>query len=497
MQQSQIPGLGLRTAADIDDAAGGKPCRGGQKFRGAAAAGRVHHQEIQREIILSGGLHPGGSVCGNKADVFDPIQSGVAHGVPHGGGILFHPDDLSGPLGGKDADGADAAVGVQHPFPAGQSGGLDGAPVQHFGLGGIDLVERAGREAESFAAKGIADRTGTIQDLFPVTQQNAGFTAVDILYDGGDLRMFPQQCLDEVGAGGKNGGGGDQHHHDLPGVNAAAYQHVPQKAGAGVLIVGEQPKARQQPADGDDNGGRDLVLIQAAVNIDDTVAALLVGARDDASGAVQAKGRLHLIAVVAGVVGTQDGQDPAEPGKMPLYKFLLIVQLLLVGHVKQLAAAAAGKIRTAQFIHGGESPFWAGWTGEAPRQQDSAQGLQVSGISRGDGITGKKFPDRDGQAAGEQRRVSRQLHAVALHLPLDVGKDMGGRPQRGNGGKRSRKQLGNLGGSMLPRQGGKFPQRGQESPGGALGDLYFAGPAEQQDGFVLPAAASFFLAGGQ
>ena len=332
-------------------------------------------------MILSGGLHPGGSVCGNKADVFDPIQPGVADGIPYGGGILFHPDDLSGSLGGKNADGADAAVGVQHPFPAGQSGGLDSAPVQHLGLGGIDLVERAGRDTESFAAKDIADRTGTVQDLFPVAQQNAGFAAVDILYDGGDLRMLPQQRLDEVRTGGKNGGGGDQHHHDLPGVNAAAHQHVPQKAGAGVLIVGEQPKVRQQPADGDDNGGSDLVLIQAVVNIDNAVAALLVGAGDDTPGAIQAKGGLHLIAVVAGTVGAQNGQDPAEPGKMPLCEFLLIGQLLLVGHVKQLAAAAAGKIGAVQFIHGGESPFWAGWTGEAPRQQDSAQGLQVSGIS--------------------------------------------------------------------------------------------------------------------
>ena len=87
-------------------------------------------------------------------------------------------------------------------------------------------------------------------------------------------------------------------------MDAAPYQHMAQKAGAGVLIIGSKAEGGQQPLDGDDNGGGGFVLIEAVLDVDDVMAALLVGTGNDAAGAIPAEGSFYLIAVVAGFFGT-------------------------------------------------------------------------------------------------------------------------------------------------------------------------------------------------
>ena len=190
LQQGQVAGLGFWAAADVDDAVGGHLYRGGEEFRGAAAAGRVHQQDINGELFRGGRLHPFGGIRRHKADVFHPVFLGVADGIPDGGGILFYPDDLLGVRGGDHPNGADTAVGIQHPLLAGQAGGFDRAAVQHLGLGGVDLVKGPGRDAEAHTAQGIPDEAGPVECLFPVAQQHAGAAVIHILHDGGDLRVF-------------------------------------------------------------------------------------------------------------------------------------------------------------------------------------------------------------------------------------------------------------------------------------------------------------------
>ena len=354
LQQGKVTRLCFGAAADVDDAAGRQPDGGGEKLRRAAAAGRVHQEDIEGEVLFGGGEQPAGGIGGDKADIFDPVFLSVANGVPHGGGVLLHADDLARPRRGDHADGADAAVGVQHPFPAGEGSRRDGAAVQHLGLGGVDLVKGAGRDAKAHAAQGIADKARAVQDLLPLAQQHTGAAVIHILYDGGDLGVLLQESLNEILAGGEYRCGGDQHHHDLAGMHTAPHQYMTQKAGAGVLIVGGKAEGGQQPADGGDDGGGDFVLIEAALDIDDAVAALLVGAGNDgAAGAIPAEGGFHLIAVVAGIFGTQYGLYPAETGKVLLGDRLLIGKLLGVGEVQELAAAAAFIIGTVEFFHGG------------------------------------------------------------------------------------------------------------------------------------------------
>ena len=78
-----------------------------------------------------------------------------------------------------------------------------------------------------------------------------------------------------------------------------------------------------------------------------------------------------------------------------------------------------------------------------------------------------------------------------------MGEDVGGGPQRGHGGEGEGKQLGDLAGGVQAGQRGEFPKGGQQTIGRALGDLHLPGAAQQQDGFLLLAAAGLFLAGGQ
>ena len=66
----------------------------------------------------------------------------------------------------------------------------------------------------------------------------------------------------------------------------------------------------------------------------------------------------------------------------------------------------------------------------------------------------RKAPPRGWNASAPQWGFGRQFHTVALHLPFNVGKDVGGRAQRGHGFGGDGEQLRNLGGGVQARQRG-------------------------------------------
>ena len=140
----------------------------------------------------------------------------------------------------------------------------------------------------------------------------------------------------------------------------------------------------------------------------------------------------------------------------------------------------------------------AGATGRSPvKPPQAAPAGAIAGVGRGDGIAGEQRRGGDGNAAAPKRGIGGQSDPVALHLPFNVGEDMGGGSQRGHGGEGEGKQLGDLAGGVQAGQRGEFPKGGQQAVGRALGDLYLPGAAQQQNGFLLLAAAGLFLAGGQ
>ena len=143
-------------------------------------------------------------------------------------------------VGGGQADGSDAAVGIQHYLFSGQLCGVHRKAVQYFGLGVVDLVKAAWADGIGLAAEGIQNEALAVQHLFRFTQHYAGPAAVHVLYDGGDGHALPsgfgQQCFDKVFGSRQHRLGRYQHHHHLPGHDAPPQQAVTQKAGALILI---------------------------------------------------------------------------------------------------------------------------------------------------------------------------------------------------------------------------------------------------------------------
>ena len=94
---------------------------------------------------------------------------------------------------------------------------------------------------------------------------------VDVLHHGRDVRMLLQQRAHEVALAGQHTVRGHEHDEDLPAAPAAPHEHVPQRAAAGVLIVGADLEALEQLADRDDDPVGDLILDQAVADRDDAV----------------------------------------------------------------------------------------------------------------------------------------------------------------------------------------------------------------------------------
>ena len=93
--------------------------------------GRVHEDDIGLLARVGGFPYPCGGVSGKEAGVFYAVVLCVADGVPDGVPVHFHAHHLPGLVRGRQADGADAAVGVEDDFFAGEVGGIDGQPVEN------------------------------------------------------------------------------------------------------------------------------------------------------------------------------------------------------------------------------------------------------------------------------------------------------------------------------------------------------------------------------
>ena len=104
--------------------------------------------------------------------IFYAVVLCVADGVPDGVPVHFHAHHLPGLVRGRQADGADAAVGVEDDFFAGEVGGIDGQPVEHGGLDGVSPDRSCGAEGRSLAAEGVEDEALAVEDFF-VLAQNA------------------------------------------------------------------------------------------------------------------------------------------------------------------------------------------------------------------------------------------------------------------------------------------------------------------------------------
>ena len=114
----------------------------------------------------SGFADPGRGVGGKEPGVFDAVVLRVADGIVHRIPVELHAHHLLCPVGGSQADGADAAVGIQHDLSAGQLGGLHGQTVEHRRLHRVHLIEAAGAERVGLAAEFIQNEPLAVEHLF-------------------------------------------------------------------------------------------------------------------------------------------------------------------------------------------------------------------------------------------------------------------------------------------------------------------------------------------
>lgn len=236
-EEGGVAGEGFGVAADVDDAARGHFGYSGDTFRRAACARRVEEYDVRVQALACGGGHPLGSVGANKFGVRKFIMPCVGGGVLDGVRVALHADDLPRVGRGAQADGADAAVGIDHGLFAGQLCGVQRGAVKHLGLLRVDLVKTAGRDGKLQPAQRVQHKTGAIEDLFAVAQHGAAECRVDILHDTDDPRRFFAQCRAEITAAGQLRPRRDQCDQHLP-LAGAAQHHVAQKTGALVLIKG-------------------------------------------------------------------------------------------------------------------------------------------------------------------------------------------------------------------------------------------------------------------
>ena len=166
----------------------------------------------------------------------------------------------------KDADRAGAAVGVHDGFFAGQPGIVERCAVEHLRLYGVDLVKRARRDAEREVPELLADISRAIEHLAVWAEHKARLPGVDVLHDGRDVRMPLQQRAHEVALAGQHAVRRHEHDEDLPAAPAASHEHVPQRAAAGVLVIGTDLETLEQAADRDDDLVGDRVLDHAVAD---------------------------------------------------------------------------------------------------------------------------------------------------------------------------------------------------------------------------------------
>ena len=336
--------------ADIDDASGLHPVYGGNALRGAAGAGRVEENYIRAQIFPGSGHHPLGCVGTDKAGVCDFVTAGIGGGVLHGGGVALHTDDLPGVGGRAQTNGADAAVGVNDRFAAGQPGEFKRLFIQNLGLCAVYLIKAAGGNGKLQPAQRIQHKAGTVERFLAVAQHRAGLGGVYVLHNTDHPRRFFAQGRAEIFAAGQLRAGCHQRDQHLA-VDGGAQHCVAQKAGAAVLVIGGPAAGTGGVHHGGKGPVQDLLLKQAVCAGQNPVRALGIQAADQ-SAVLHGKAGDGLVAVMVRLGHALHGPDGGKPAQQPLQAGLFLVQLFPVGQCKQRTAAAFFIVVQAGSRHG-------------------------------------------------------------------------------------------------------------------------------------------------
>ena len=341
-----VPGQGGRVAGDVHNPLRGHGGNGVHHVLGQALPGRIHAHHV--------GLHaPGGQGAGGLARVAaeelgvgHPVAQGVLPGVLHRLGHHLGAEHPARLPGHHQADGADAAVQVQHGLRAGETGEIQGPAVEHLGLVGVDLVEGGHGQPEGKAAQGVLQSVPAPEGAVGVAQDDVVLLLIDPQHHARQPGLHVPQGLDQSLLLG-HGFSVDQQAEQ--GLSRPVHPdvHMAHQPPAGFFVVGGDIVPLHPGHRGGPEPGGSLRLEQAVLHRDDLVGPLAVEAR---SGPLRPglDRELDLVAVPAGVPGAvDDGHRHIQPGdalKAVLHPDALGLQLLGVVHVPELAAAALGVV---------------------------------------------------------------------------------------------------------------------------------------------------------
>ena len=130
-------------AGDVDDAGGVHVGEGLEDDGGAAGSWRVDDDDIGADALVVEARHDIGGVSDEERRVLDVVVARVFPCVLDRGLYNLDAVDFAGFLRKKQRDRARAAVGIDDGFLAREIREFERFAVEHFGLRGVDLEERA------------------------------------------------------------------------------------------------------------------------------------------------------------------------------------------------------------------------------------------------------------------------------------------------------------------------------------------------------------------
>ena len=337
-----VPAQGGRVAGDVHHPIRGHVRDGVHHVPGQALAGRIHADHVGPHPLrrqAAGGLP---RVSAEEVGVGNAVPGGVGDGVVHRLGHHLRPPDGPCPPGHSQADGADAAVEINHRLRPRQAGQLHRFAVEHLGLVGVDLIEGGHRQAEGEAAQGVGEGVLPPQGAVGVPQNHVVVLLVHPQHHPGQAGLRVPQGAHQLRLPG-HPPAVDQQAAQAPPRPVGAHIHVAHQAGLGPLVVGGDGVLGHPVLHGRAQAARRLALEQAVGHVDHLVAAGPV----EADGPL-GHGELGLVAVALRPGRPQHGGQvnlrPAQAAQGVGYLDALGLQLLGVAHVPQLAAAAPGEV---------------------------------------------------------------------------------------------------------------------------------------------------------
>src|SRR5690348_2534997 len=123
----------------------------------AAGAGGVNQGYVEALALAAEGAEHALQHAFGDGQVGDAVERGAGAGVCDGAGLRLDGVDVGGMLGEEEREEADAAIAVERPIATAEAQRLQRLLHEDGGLGGVDLEEGAGGDAEGAVEHALVD----------------------------------------------------------------------------------------------------------------------------------------------------------------------------------------------------------------------------------------------------------------------------------------------------------------------------------------------------